>query len=497
MTSHQNLQSLNLQGNQISSEIYLNLKNCREVNLSNNKIKKLILSAENLNNLQKFSISNNCLEVIEVEGLENLKSGRAFLNLKDVDFSLNRLDNRAVDNFLGNNLSNTNADTDGTCPALTSILLKRNKLKIVPNLSKQDKLIRLNLSENLISELPEINNIYQCKLYNYFPMSLTTLDLDNNKFDTISTDLCYMKNLTRLDLSNNFLARVPPEISFLNKLQYFNINQNPLRAMRAILDKNSEQVLKYLKSRLSEQQLRSLEENSCSMFTELQLRITDSNVIDKEKSSAHGPNTGQLISPKKVSMKAISITNKKLTSISQVKEHYPDVDFSNIKSLNLSKNLITDLKGLEDFSSLCDIDLSQNKLTDDAFSVQSVQPVKLFAATLSEINLNNNQISISTEESFQNFLNSFANINLVSNLLLSSNKINKILPNFYLKFENLITLDLSSNDITQVPPLLGKFKNLKLQRINLDYNGFRVPRANIMSQGSDAILRYLFDRIPV
>ena len=82
MTSHQNLQSLNLQGNQISSEIYLNLKNCREVNLSNNKIKKLILSAENLNNLQKFSISNNCLEVIEVEGLENLKSGRAFLNFK-------------------------------------------------------------------------------------------------------------------------------------------------------------------------------------------------------------------------------------------------------------------------------------------------------------------------------------------------------------------------------------------------------------------------------
>lgn len=260
-----------------------------------------------------------------------------------------------------------------------------------------------------------------------------------------------------------------------------------MRAQRSILDKTSEQVLKYLKSRLTTQQLQALSLDDNSMFTEQQKRkvpLSDQGTEPKPSVPALPPQTAAI--------KSISLPGKNLTKISDIREHYPDINFSQIKSLNLSKNKISDLSGIEEFVNLLDLDLSQNLISDQTLTGNFSH----FPEKLNSINLNNNQISTTSADHFFSKFTEIAKTKFLTILLLGSNKIAKIEAAEFLKFKNLNTLDLSSNSISQVPPLLGEFKNSNLKRLNLEMNSFRVPRIDIMNKGTEAILAYLYDRIP-
>ncbi|XP_022231694.2 leucine-rich repeat-containing protein 40 [Drosophila obscura] len=61
--------------------------------------------------------------------------------------------------------------------------------------------------------------------------------------------------------------------------------------------------------------------------------------------------------------------------------------------------------------------------------------------------------------------------------------------------KNLRVLDLSNNDIRQVPPILGNQR--KIIRLNLMGNPLRQPRYSILSSGTEAIMAYLRTRIPL
>ena len=79
-------------------------------------------------------------------------------------------------------------------------------------------------------------------------------------------------------------------------------------------------------------------------------------------------------------------------------------------------------------------------------------------------------------------------------LLLNGNQIKVIDVEGLKKLKMLAVLDLSNNDIQQVPPELGKLTQLR--SLQLEGNSFRVPRPQILVKGTQSILSYLRDRIP-
>lgn len=178
-----------------------------------------MLVGRNCPSLARLTIKENKLKHLEIEA--ETSDELLLPHLLEVDVSLNKL--RNLDSFFGlkNGTKFQHAESLLLAPNLTTLIVKRNGLQIIPNLSRHPKLIRLNLSENMIKNLPELTNEYAEKIYNYLPLSLVNLELDNNQLDVISTDISYMKNVERLDLSANYLSSIPPEIALMEKISYW------------------------------------------------------------------------------------------------------------------------------------------------------------------------------------------------------------------------------------------------------------------------------------
>ena len=77
------------------------------------------------------------------------------------------------------------------------------------------------------------------------------LDLGSNKIREVPVALAYfLTGLTSLTLSNNDIEKVPPLLGHHQSLTTILLDGNPLKTVRrAIIDKGSAAVLKYLKDR--------------------------------------------------------------------------------------------------------------------------------------------------------------------------------------------------------------------------------------------------------
>ena len=82
----------------------------------------------------------------------------------------------------------------------------------------------------------------------------------------------------------------------------------------------------------------------------------------------------------------------------------------------------------------------------------------------------------------------------LEHLLAGGNQIEKVDANGLLNLSKLATLSLQNNNISQVPPELGLIPSLK--NLQLEGNTFRIPRQNILQQGSLAVIEYLKGRVP-
>lgn len=79
-------------------------------------------------------------------------------------------------------------------------------------------------------------------------------------------------------------------------------------------------------------------------------------------------------------------------------------------------------------------------------------------------------------------------------MLISDNQLKQIDIDGLQKLKRLATLDLTNNNIDNVPFQLGNMKQLRC--LELNGNSFRLPRYAVLQQGTDAVLSYLRDRIP-
>lgn len=179
-----------------------------------------------LQNLRILVINFTLVERIYSDSFSGLT------NLQELDLYWNQIHNIPVDAFYacsnliylnlgGNNLENINVSTLERLKYLKKLIISRNLLSSVPNLSNLKNLELLDLSKNRIKSLREES--FEGLL------NLITLNLKGNKLDNIERNAFYgLKRLQYLNLERNNLENID-EINVcenLPNLKEIRINMN-------------------------------------------------------------------------------------------------------------------------------------------------------------------------------------------------------------------------------------------------------------------------------
>uniref|UniRef100_A0A8C0W4X8 Leucine-rich repeat-containing protein 40 n=1 Tax=Castor canadensis TaxID=51338 RepID=A0A8C0W4X8_CASCN len=455
---------LDIHDNQLTSlpSAIRELENLQRLNVSHNKLKMLPEEITNLKNMKALYLQHNELTCIP-EGFSQLS------NLEDLDLSNNRLTTvpasfSSLSSVLRLNLSSNllkslpaeisrmkrlkhldcNSNLLETVPSelagmesLELLYLRRNKLRFLPQFPSCRLLKELHVGENQIEKL----GAEHLKHLN----SILVLDLRDNKLKSVPDEISLLQSLERLDLSNNDISSLPCSLGNLH-LKFLALEGNPLRTIRReIIAKGTQEVLKYLRSKIKDDGL-----NQSDSVTETAMTLPSASRVN-----VHAITT----------LKILDHSDKQTTLIPD--EVFDAVKSNIITSVNFSKN------------HLCEIPKRNNFLNSLPEEMESL-------SRLQTINLSFNRFKILPEVLYR--------ISTLEAILISNNQVGSVDPQKMKMMENLTTLDLQNNDLLQIPPELGNCVNLRT--LLLDGNPFRVPRAAILMKGTAAILEYLRDRIP-
>ncbi|XP_040843200.1 leucine-rich repeat-containing protein 40 isoform X1 [Ochotona curzoniae] len=492
---------LDIHDNQLESlpSAISELENLQKLNVSHNKLKKLPEEITNLRNLTHLYLQHNELTVIP-EGFEQLSS------LEDLDLSNNRLTMistgiSSLSSLVRMNLSSNqlkslpaeiskmkklklldcNSNLLESIPpelagmeSLELLYLRRNKLRFLPEFPSCKLLKELHIGENQI----EVLKAEHLKHLN----SILVLELRDNKLKSVPDEISLLQSLERLDLSNNDISSLPYSLGKLH-LKFLAVEGNPLRTIRReIINKGTEEVLKYLQSKIQDD---GPSQNDSADKTAMTLPSESS-----------------------VNIHAI-ITSKLLDYSDKQKNLIPDEVFDAVKSniivsVNFSKNQLCEIpkRIIELKDMVTDVNLSFNKLS-------SISSEFCMLQKLTFLDVRNNFLNSLPEEMeslirlqiinlsfnrFKTFPEVLYRIPALETILISNNQVGSLDPHKMKTMEHLTTLDLQNNDLLQIPPELGNCVNLRT--LLLDGNPFRVPRAAILMKGTAAVLEYLRDRIP-
>ena len=252
----------------------------------------------------------------------------------------------------------------------------------------------------------------------------------------------------------------------LPHLKSLQVDGNPMRGIRRdIIARGTQGLLKYLKSRIDDEELTKLREKGQA---------------SPVPSISGSPPT----IPDKYAMKTAAVMNlagKELTFLP--KEAVENALEADVTSVDLSKNLLKELpSSLEPLmTKLYELNISSNKLEKLPSSLISI------GVNLQFLSLANNKLStLPTEMSLLTNLreiclncNKFDAIptclyvfEKLETLLISDNQIKEIDVDGLRQLSKLTILDLGNNNIATVPPELGNLRNIR--SLTLDGNAFRV-----------------------
>ncbi|XP_075837123.1 leucine-rich repeat-containing protein 40 isoform X3 [Microtus pennsylvanicus] len=359
--------------------------------------------------------------------------------------------------------------------SLELLYLRRNKLRVLPEFPSSRQLKELHLGENQI-EMLGAEHLQHLQ-------AILVLDLRGNKLRSVPEELSLLQCLERLDLSNNDISSLPCSLGNLH-LKFLALEGNPLRTIRReIIAKGTQEVLKYLRSKIKDDSGTSPNDS---------VPATAMTLPSESRVNVHAI----------VTLKLLDYSDKQATLIPD--DIFDATRSNTITSVNFSKNQLCEIpkRIIELKEMISDVNLSFNKLSFISQELCLLQK-------LTFLDLRNNFLSSLPEE--MSSLTKLQMINLSFNrfkvlppvlydiptleaVLISNNQVGSVDPHKMKLMENLSTLDLQNNDLLQIPPELGNC--VQLRTLLLDGNPFRVPRAAILMKGTAAVLEYLRDRIP-
>uniref|UniRef100_A0A9R1SN66 Leucine rich repeat containing 40 n=2 Tax=Cyprinus carpio TaxID=7962 RepID=A0A9R1SN66_CYPCA len=408
--------------------------------LSDNHLMDIPESLANLKNLVKLNLFCNKLKSLP-PAISEMK------NLRMLDCSRNQLE--SIPPVLAQ------------MESLEQLYLRHNKLHFLPKLPCCKTLKELHCGNNQI-EILEADHLKHLS-------ALSLLELRDNKVKSLPEEITLLQGLERLDLTNNDIGSLPCGLGTLPKLKSLSLEGNPLRGIRRDV---------------------------------LTVKQPDGGSKEEPKTAMTLPSQAKINVHAIKTLKTLDYSEKQEASIPD--EVFDAVDDSPVANVNFSKNQLMAVPSriLELKDTLADINLGFNKLTSIPVDFSMLKQ-------LVHIDLRNNLLTslpmelegltklrsvILSFNRFKSFPEVLYRISYLETILISNNQVGGIDPVQMKTLNNLSTLDLSNNDIMQVPPELGNCTSLRA--LMLDGNPFRNPRAAILSKGTDAVLEYLRSRIP-
>ncbi|OJD21582.1 hypothetical protein ACJ73_07077 [Blastomyces percursus] len=460
------------------------------LDLRENSLTELPDTLSDLYSLRVLNVAENQLTSIPFEALKalplvELNAQKNRLQGHLIPASVTRLETLQVLNVTSNSLESLSLAETLELPSLQQLSIDANRIKALPNISTWKSLLTLTAEDNAISSLPE-----------------GFLELENIKV---------------VDFTGNNITTLDEKLSLLENLFSFHIANNPLRE-RKFLTMDTDELKRVLRGRCEPDQ-HDAEEEDGSVQTEFTLapespthasawRIKSGGVLDFSSTDLAD------LDPADLEPLLASSTTIKCLYL-----HHNRFHTLPVASLTLISHTLTDL------------DLSHNPLS-------SSPNTPLLATPLSLPNLQNLTLSSTGLTSLEVLQHHLSAPNLTF-LDVSNNRLTGPLPHIRRTYPMLITflasdnqidslefeavrglqvLDVSNNSIASLPPRLGLLGsegsaasaaatgNSKgnggapggttcLRRLDVAGNCFRVPRWQVVSKGTEAVLEWLKNRI--
>lgn len=380
--------------------------------------------------------------------------------------------------------------------ALKKLDLVHNELDALPKqMGELRKLDYLAVQHNNIRELPDFTGCAAMKEIHFSNNFVTeiagdfcenlpqlqVLDLRDNKIEKLPDEINMLQSLMRLDLTNNSILTLPVSLCTLAHLVSLQLEGNPLRSIRRdIIQSGTTRILKTLRDRAGHGDSKSgaapptIKEDS--LYPDI-YKMRKTHTLSLGMKGLAEVDAKVFAEAREAEVNVVDLSKNQLKGLPEGLAQLNCL----LRELDASANQISQIPSLiSQFDRLVYLNLAKNQLSDLPREFQLL-------VTLRELNLNNN--------SFLKIPCLSACVNLEI-LLMADNQVVEIdvTERGLGQLKRLHTLDLSNNNIDNVPPLLGNMKQIRA--LELNGNKFRQPRHQILAKGTDSIMSYLRDRIP-
>ncbi|KAK4998448.1 hypothetical protein LTR66_002313 [Elasticomyces elasticus] len=484
------LTSLNLAHNQLDNsvfEVITQITSLRDLNLGHNPgiSGALPSSIAQLTNLEGLDLQANKL-------LDLPACLRALIHLRVLKVSGNQLTSLPFDSLKDLPLVDLDASKNALLGALLPTELREltylRSLDVANNSLTSltfaehfsfPALQTLNVSGNRLTMLPDVSSWAE----------LVTLAAEDNKIFALPSGFTKLMKLRNADFTCNELVKLDDEISGMQSLERLLVAANPLRD-RKLLGMNAADIKQTLRARIEPKQRGDREPSKqlssdvedavlCDENTDLKWTLKAGRVLDlsaQNMTSLPEPEFVLFVADNDI--RQILLSHNRLGCLPSCLEVA-----ANLRTLNLSNNTfgMSYLAGVLSLSSLQELDLSGNGITSLAPLMQCLD-----TPSLQHLNVSNNRISGHLPLLRRCFPS-------LTTLLMRDNKLTAISAS---NLEGLRNVDLTRNDIANLPADIGLLWDKGLRSFEVGSNAFRVPNYRVLDKGTDATLAWLRDRIP-
>lgn len=488
------LHSLNLSGNCLSMEslqyVISGLSSLKELKLASNALKgDLTPRLCCLTSLQILDLRGNALRTLPSECFA------AFSVLKVLELSDNKLTSLPFDALA--NLPLVEINVSRNCLQGTLLPDSVGPLQLLKVLNVANNALEaLTISEsitmpNLQSLIVNGNRLAALPNFNNSP-NLLTLTAADNRLGTVPEGFASLPRLRNADFSSNNITKLDERIGLMEELVSLRVTSNPLRD-RKFLTMTTDDLKRDLRKR-------------CCLENDADRGDPDGKPVedimpDNSSNSTHDKwqiKPGGVLDRSSTGLVSLAATD--------LETHLP-VD-ADIRSLQLHHNRLnqfpTEPLGLLS-QRLMILDVSHN-----AFAATYLD-CPLALPQLQSLNL------ISTNLTRLDALTTYLRAPSLHHLDVSANRLKGVLPPVRSHFPTLTTLLVADNAIEEIPvdavrglrvldatnnaikaidPKLGLLSG-ELKQLGLRGNMFKVPRPDTVNRGTDAVLAWLREKIPV
>lgn len=445
-------------------EALYGLKELEILDIHGNRVSELSDHLQDLGNLSILNVAGNQLRSFPTKAIEDLP-------LVELNLGCNRLAGSLFPSgFIG-------------FPCLKSLDVSGNALTSICDggTFSMPQLQSFYAGENRLTTLPDVSEW----------TNLTVLSASNNNIAVLPEGMTSLTKLRNVDFTGNNLKMLDNQIGMMEDLTSLTIAKNPMRERR-FLSMATDDLKRELRNRLlpaepqdplddPDQDVKYGTHNaSAGAAPPVTWQLKPGGILDRSATSLHSISASELDHLQPESVRSFIAHRNLLTCIPLSM----CLLASNLSTLDLSHNKLSGTAYLSEqlvLPRLRDLNLASNTIT-------SLTPLSVFlsAPQLQSMNVSYNRLTAIPvlRSTYPDLATLLASDNVISELRVDS-------------VRGLQVCDVSRNSIAHLEPGLGLLEASGLRMLGVEGNCFRVPRRDVVDNGTGAILRWLRDRIPL